>query len=208
MDSRMGIESTTYQKIVVTAARCEAVTLEQTARKISKERNRAEGNQYTGQDGPSANLQKAHWDEDVAEQVGVSARTIRKGTDVLKIAYPDEYLTGEEQSEKYDVSEAVPRSKHGVVCGHSRSTCSRWERRSPTHPAPRAAHRTPLPVSPLGCSIDRRRSIEHLHFSTLSSPDSLYPANTRVGARSRVEICCLPSRRHAIFFGFSVWVYL
>lgn len=79
----------------------EALVLEETSREIGKNHmsKGGEGRQNFGD---------LRWDEDVGEQIGVSKETVRKGTDVFRFAYPDEYVHDDLRNpEKYDVSEEV-----------------------------------------------------------------------------------------------------
>lgn len=86
----------------------EALVLEETARKAAKE------NQATSQGGSNQhrlNLDEgdsARWDEEVSEQIGVGKDTIRKGTDIFRMAYPEKYVHDDlRNKEKYDVPEEV-----------------------------------------------------------------------------------------------------
>lgn len=46
--------------------------------------------------------------KEVAEAVGIGERTIQKGTEVFRMAYPDEYVHDDLQNpEKYDVSDEI-----------------------------------------------------------------------------------------------------
>jgi hypothetical protein len=89
----------------------EALVLEETARQIGREgqgtRTDLRKNSYEGSGG---------WDRDVADIIGVSHDTVRKGTDVFRIAYPDKYVHDDLRNpEKYDVSEEVRKEARQQV---------------------------------------------------------------------------------------------
>jgi len=94
----------------------EALVLEETARKA------AENRQRSGEDLTQIFAEGGEWSEDVGNQLGVSKETVRKGTDVYRMAYPDEYVHDDLQNpEKYDVDEEVrqeareQQSFHGAI---------------------------------------------------------------------------------------------
>lgn len=71
----------------------EALLLEETARQAAKERQATS----TGGEDPQLLQNFAEGDvgnsrDEVGEVIGVSGETIRKGTDVYRMAYPDEYV--------------------------------------------------------------------------------------------------------------------
>jgi len=83
----------------------EALTLEETAREVSQaamgERTDLRARGHEGG-------QSKRWDKEVADDLGVGQRTVRRATDIYRFAYPDEYVHDQLQNvEKYDVPEEV-----------------------------------------------------------------------------------------------------
>lgn len=88
----------------------EMLLLEDTAREVAKERqgSRSDIPQNFAESG------KGEWRDEVADEIGVSHETVRKGTDVYRFAYPDQFVHDDLQNaDKYDVSEPVQEvAKH------------------------------------------------------------------------------------------------
>lgn len=82
----------------------EALVLEETARKAAKERM-----EWASDETPTPNLEEGgEWSEEVSEHLGLGKTSIRNGTDVFRMAYPDKYVHDDLRNpEKYDVSEEV-----------------------------------------------------------------------------------------------------
>lgn len=84
----------------------EALVLEETARSLAKERI-----EWASDEPPESidsGGSSGRWYEQVGEQIGLSGKSVQRGTDVFRMAYPDKYVDEEHHNEeKYDVSESV-----------------------------------------------------------------------------------------------------
>jgi len=66
--------------------------LEETAREVAKENRRATQNNDSAEAVTQNVVEQGEWTENVGEKIGVSKETVRKGTDVYRFAYPDQFV--------------------------------------------------------------------------------------------------------------------
>jgi len=79
----------------------EMLLLEETAREVAKENRRATQNNDSAEAVSQNFAQQGKWTENVGEQIGVSKETVRKGTDVYRFAYPEQFVQHRHHSDAH-----------------------------------------------------------------------------------------------------------